>query len=172
MEAAEMCIRLRPCRPGDFHAVAAFIHRLYLKYVTPGCSTRAGVRWWSAFLSPGEENRAAIEKRYRADTIALLAVRRGRLAGVVMGNKRELVRLFVDDRLHRRGIGRRLFAAFEARCRRLGSRRFRVVASLYAVPFYLSCGCRRTTGVRDYHGVRVQPLRKTLAAPLRGGPKA
>jgi hypothetical protein len=59
---------------------------------------------------------------------------------------------------------------YETACLRAGSRELRVRASLYAIRYYESVGYRKTTGVRDFHGLSVQPMRKRLRSrnPLGG----
>ena len=83
-----------------------------------------------------------------------------------MGTPDELKRLIVDEPYQRTGVGRNLMARFEAECLRQGSTRYRIVAALGAVRFYQRLGCRRTTGVRNAHGLKVQPMRKELRTEL------
>jgi GNAT superfamily N-acetyltransferase len=96
-----------------------------------------------------------------------VAVARREIVGIVMGTRAELTRLFVRERYHGNGIGRKLVARFEEECRRVGGTRYRIVASLYAVPFYERVGCRKTTGVRNIHGLPVQPMKKVLGEAQR-----
>jgi hypothetical protein len=35
-------------------------------------------------------------------------------------------------------------------------------SSLYATPFYESVGYKKTTGIRHFHGLRIQPMKKIL----------
>jgi predicted N-acetyltransferase YhbS len=75
--------------------------------------------------------------------------------------------LFVRKDYHRQGIGCRLVEHFEQACRAEGSQVIRVAATLYAVPFYLKMGYKRSTGVRQSwsfagHGLPIQPMRKVL----------
>ena len=60
-----------------------------------------------------------------------------------------------------------LVARFEQACAGEGGRSIKVAATLYAVPFYLAMGYKRTTGVRAYHafgasGLQYQPMKKVL----------
>lgn len=62
---------------------------------------------------------------------------------------------------------------FEQECVREGSEGVRVQATLYAVPFYLAMGYKRTTGVRqmssfDGRGLEYQPMKKTLPGSRMG----
>ena len=91
----------------------------------------------------------------------------GQIVGVLRGRKDRLASLFVRGDHHRQGIGRRLVEQFELECLRQGARNIRVAATLYAVPFYLAMGYKRSTGVRtgwsfEGRGLKVQPMRKVL----------
>jgi GNAT superfamily N-acetyltransferase len=79
-----------------------------------------------------------------------------------MGTTEELKRIFVSERMQGRGIGRRLLRRFEEELLRQGGVRYRIVAALGAVGFYEGAGCKKTTGVRTIHGLRVQPMRKVV----------
>jgi len=79
-----------------------------------------------------------------------------------MGKKNELVRLFIHHRYHGKGIGQKLMQRYEAQCLRRGAISIRVHASLYAVGFYTKMGYKKTTGVRNVKGLKVQPMKKVL----------
>jgi hypothetical protein len=56
---------------------------------------------------------------------------------------------------------------FEQACLRRGVTVIRVAATLYAVPFYLKMGYKRSTGVRsgwsfEGRGLQIQPMKKIL----------
>jgi GNAT superfamily N-acetyltransferase len=91
----------------------------------------------------------------------------GELVGVLRGRTERLASLFVRGDRQRQGIGRRLVERFEEESLQQGSTVVRVAATLYAVPFYLALGYRRSTGVRtgwsfEGRGLKVQPMRKVL----------
>jgi len=85
-----------------------------------------------------------------------------RVVGVVRGIENRLVNLFVDGKCHRQGIATRLVQTFERTCRAAGHDEIVLRGSLYATPFYEAVGYRKTTGVRNFRGLRVQPMRKRL----------
>jgi GNAT superfamily N-acetyltransferase len=91
----------------------------------------------------------------------------GQITGVLRGRLNRLGSLFVASAYQRRGIGRALVEHFESAVRKQGSGVIRVAASLYAVPFYLEMGYRRSTGIRrgwsfQGHGLPIQPMKKVL----------
>ena len=116
--------------------------------------------------SPDKDHQAAIARAIRSEMV-LVAGRKGEILGVLRGRKTRLGSLFVRGDHHRRGIGRGLVIRFEQECARQGGSAIKVAATLYAVPFYLELGYRRTTGVRAYQGfggtgLVYQPMRKVL----------
>jgi GNAT superfamily N-acetyltransferase len=99
--------------------------------------------------------------------IVLVAEDDGEIIGVLRGRRIRLGSLFVRGDYHRRGIGRKLVEHFELECIRQGPTVIRVASTLYAVPFYLAMGYKKSTGVRtgwsfDGRGLKIQPMRKVL----------
>jgi len=91
----------------------------------------------------------------------------GEIVGVLRGRKERLASLFVRGDHHRQGIGCRLVERFEGESLWQGVTLIRVAATLYALPFYLAMGYKRSTGVRtgwsfEGHGLKFQPMRKIL----------
>jgi GNAT superfamily N-acetyltransferase len=112
------------------------------------------------------EHQALIAQMIRSEMV-FVAEDAGEIVGVLRGRPYRLGSLFVHKDYHRRGIGRKLVEHFEQECREQGSPAIRVAATLYAVPFYLMMGYKRSTGVRnswsfDGHGMPIQPMRKIL----------
>jgi GNAT superfamily N-acetyltransferase len=73
----------------------------------------------------------------------------------------------VSRKYHRQGVGRSLVEQFEAEYVTQGVTVFKLSATLYAVPFYLSVGYKRSTGVRSMHsfdegGLLYQPMKKVV----------
>jgi GNAT superfamily N-acetyltransferase len=154
-------VTIRRYRQSDFEPAARLVRDLFAKFIMPD-ATPEGEAWWSSRLSLGRANREDQRRRYAREPLSFVAVENRAVVGIVTGTRAELTRLFVRERHHGNGIGRKLVARFEAECRRIGGTRYRIVASLHAVPFYERMGCRKTTGVRTLHGLPVQPMRKVL----------
>lgn len=96
-----------------------------------------------------------------------LAEMEGKIAGVLRGRMDRLGSLFVAQEFHRQGIAKALVEHFEETVRWKGGTVIRVASSLYAVPFYLRMGYKKSTGIRtswsfDGYGLPIQPMRKLL----------
>ena len=124
--------------------------------------------------SPEKARREAIAQVIRAPMV-LVAADDGEIVGVLRGGRKDkqqrtvLQSLFVKGDHHRQGIGRKLVERFERECLRQGATVIRLAATLYAVPFYLAVGYKRSTGVRsgwsfEGSGLKIQPMRKVLCA--------
>ena len=154
-------IRIRQYRKSDLQSGAKIVWDLWQKFLFRDCSAE-GARWWQAHLAPVKSNMDKIAQRYDEAAISLVATDQGKAIGMVMGTKDELVRLFVHHRYHGKGVGRKLMQRYEAQCLRHGAISIRVLASLYAVPFYTKNGYKKTTGIRNCKGMKVQPMKKVL----------
>ncbi len=154
-------IRIRQYRKSDLQSGAKIAWGLWQKFFIRHC-TAQGARWWQAHLAPVKSNMDKIGQRYAAAPISFVATDKGKAIGMVMGKKNELVRLFVHQRYHGKGIGRKLVLRYQAQCLRHGAISITVHSSLYAVGFYTKMGYKKTTGVRNLKGLKVQPMKKVL----------
>ena len=116
--------------------------------------------------SPEQGHREAIRGVVRASMV-YVAEDRGEIVGVLRGRKERLASLFVRAEYHRQGIGRALVEQFEEESMRQGITVVRVAATLYAVPFYLAMGYKKSRGAHtgwsfEGRGLPVQPMRKVL----------
>jgi GNAT superfamily N-acetyltransferase len=95
------------------------------------------------------------------------------IVGVLRGGRVDelgrtvLQSLFVSGKYHRRGIGQVLVRKFEQEYIRRGVNVFKLLATLHAVPFYVSIGYKKSTGVRTIHsfeerGLPSQPMKKVM----------
>jgi GNAT superfamily N-acetyltransferase len=96
----------------------------------------------------------------------------GQIVGILRGRRDKLQSLFVREDYQRQGVGRRLVEQFEQACDLEEAAEIKVQSSLYAVPFYLAMGYKRTTGIRRMRsfegaGLQYQPMKKVLR---RGSP--
>jgi GNAT superfamily N-acetyltransferase len=162
-------IIVRPYRPSDAPGAGRLIADTFgefnLAYASPAerelllgpfCHAR----------SQEPHHQEAIAEALEAEMV-YVAENEGDVVGILRGRADKLQSLFVRGDHHRQGIGRQLVERFERECLRQGSTAVKVQATLYAVPFYLIMGYKRTTGVRSmriFDGARFpyQPMKKVL----------
>jgi predicted N-acetyltransferase YhbS len=111
-------------------------------------------------------HREAIAHAIRSELV-LVAEDEGQIVGVLRGKRERLGSLFVRGDHHRQGIGRSLVERFEQECVQLGASQIKVASTLYAVPFYVEMGYKKTTGLRTGRsfggsGLKWQPMKKCL----------
>jgi len=122
--------------------------------------------------SARQEQREAIAQAIEAPSV-WVAEADGEMAGVLRGGRTDhlgrtvLSSLFVGGKYHRQGIGRALVERFEAEYLAKDARIFKLSATLFAVPFYLNAGYKKSTGVRRMHsfeedGLPYQPMKKVI----------
>jgi GNAT superfamily N-acetyltransferase len=116
--------------------------------------------------SSEQVHRDAIAQVVRAPMV-YVAEDDGEIVGVLRGRSERLASLFVRGDRQRQGIGKKLVERFEQDSIAQGTKVVRVAATLYAIPFYLALGYKRSTGVHagwsfEGRGLRMQPMRKVL----------
>jgi len=165
----ERAFTVRRYRESDAPSVGELIADTYSKFNLDFATAQERGKLLGPFRharSAGKSHQEAIARAIRS-AVVLVAVEDGEIVGVLRGRQERLASLFVRADHHRQGIGRRLVEHFERECIRQGARKIRVAATLYAVPFYLKMGYRRTTGVRngwsfEGTGLKYQPMKKVL----------
>jgi GNAT superfamily N-acetyltransferase len=166
-------ITIRTCQENELPIIARLIADTYrdfnLTFAPPAERDQLLGTFRHAY-DGDDAQKEALARRMRSE-ILLVALDAVEIVGVVRGEKEKLHSLFVRGDHHRQGIGRRLVEAFEEECMRRGYSVIRLTATLFAEPFYLSMGYKRSTGVRPWRayggeGMFVQPMKKVL--PGRG----
>ena len=167
---SEGLVHIRHYRDSDAQAVGRLIADTFAEYNLSSLAAPERDAMLGPFLharSPDAGHQAAIARAIRSEMV-YVAEREGMVVGVLRGRTTRLGSLFVRGDHHRLGIGRALVDRFERDVLELGGSVLKVAATLYAVPFYLAVGYRRTTGVRPYRGfgwsgMAYQPMKKVLA---------
>lgn len=153
-------IKIRKYRPQDAKAAARLISRTYSKFNwTEGMEE--AVRRYIRNCDPNQ-NLADIRIRFKCTPIFFVALDGTRVVGIVRGIGNRIANLFVEGAYHRQGIGTRLEHKFKAFCSRSGFQEIVLRSSLYAIPFYQALGYKKTTGIRSFHGLKIQPMKKIL----------
>jgi GNAT superfamily N-acetyltransferase len=166
---------VRKYRQSDVRQVAAVIADSYAEFNLSGMSPEGRLSMLGPFAyaeSTLPEHQEALARAIAAPSL-WVAESDGAIVGVLRGGRTDergrtvLMSLFVSGKHHRQGIGRTLLERFEREYAARGVRVFKVAATLYAVPFYLSLGYRRTTNVRSTRSfgeaaLPYQPMKKVL----------
>jgi GNAT superfamily N-acetyltransferase len=149
---------IRKYRQKDLFQAATLISETFRKFNFED-NTPVAAKDYAAFYNPSL-NRAAIKARFDESTLFLVAERGDRIVGMLRAVDNRIVNLFVNQKFRKNGIGKRLIQAYEKECRKRGYQESVLRSQVYAVPFYLACGYKRTTGIRNKNGLLVQPMKK------------
>ena len=153
-------LRIRKYQPSDARNAAALIYRTFAKFNrTEG--NKEAIQGYLAQYNP-KQNPKDIVARFSRTQIFYVAADRKMVVGLIRGRENRVINLFIDSQRHRHGIGSALMTKFENQRRRAGVKEIVLRSSLYAVPFYLTMGYKKTTGIRTFHGLMVQPMKKRL----------
>lgn len=168
-------LTIRRYRESDAVSVGVLIADTYSEFNLSEVTSEQQDAMLGPFLyarSSEPSHRESIAEAIRAPTV-LVAELDGQIVGVLRGGRIDhfgrtvMQSLFVSGNHHRQGIGRKLMQRFERKHITRGATVFKLLATLYAVPFYLEMGYRRSTGVCSIHsfegrGLPSQPMKKIL----------
>jgi GNAT superfamily N-acetyltransferase len=163
-------VTVREYRAADAPAVGILIADVYAKYNLDFATAGQQAELLGPFRnarSDRSEHRAELERTISAHWVLVAEYTRGAIVGVLRGKPGRLQSLFVREDCHRQGVGRALVERFQAECQALAVSSITLASSLYAVPFYLAMGYKRSTGVRTGwsfggSGLEIQPVKKVL----------
>ncbi len=153
----------------DARVVGILIAETYRKFNLQFASREEQEKLLGPFSHAWSEDplhRQAIVHILRTDLIFVAEIDQ-QVVGVLRCRPGRLQSLFVLDNYHRQGIGRRLVRRCENELSIRGSRVIHLASTLYAVPFYLALGYKKSTGIRngwsfEGYGLKYQPMRKVL----------
>ena len=168
-------VNIRRYRKNDAQQVGILIADTYKKFNLSELTTEQQNAMLGPFLyarSKKTSHQKTIAEAVEAPSVWVAEVD-GAIVGVLRGGRVDelgrtvLQSLFVSGKYHRRGIGQALVRKFEQEYIARGVTVFKLLATIHAVPFYLSMGYRRSTGVRIIHsfeerGLTSQPMKKVL----------
>ena len=154
-------MQIRALKPNDIEATSLLIKRTFSEFNRTEGSAEAVARYIEAYNPTGKQDE--LKRRFGGTPICYVAIENQSVFGVVRGVPGRLINLFVDGQYHRRGIGKKLLLRFESDCRKRNVQMVKINASLFGIRFYEANGYKKTTGVRNFRGLSVQPMRKRLA---------
>jgi len=103
-----------------------------------------------------------LAKKFKKLDINFAAFSNKRMVGIIRGKNNRIINLFVDGNFHNHGIGRKLVSLLEQQAKKEKSKYVKIRSSMYAIKFYTKLGYKKTTGVRLYRGLKIQPMKKEL----------
>lgn len=153
-------MKIRKYNERDLCQVALLISETFRKY-NYSSHEQAASDEYVKFYDPSRGTEE-IRKRFDLADEFLVAEVDEQIVGMLRANKNRILNLFVGSDYHKQRIGKQLIQRFEDKCRITNYAEIVLRSQLYAVPFYSSCGYKKTTGIRKKFGLVVQPMKKIL----------
>lgn len=159
MNVEENSCQIRWAEAEDWTPAMNMIWKTFLKF-EGDVYTPEGVRNFLDFITDEALFHSFLKGRY----LLMVAVDKEQIVGAAsVRDGHHLSLLFVDERYHKQGVGRRLLNCF---CKFLkeeaGEQCMTLKSSPYAVGFYERIGFKATGPEEHYAGIRVTPMVKLL----------
>lgn len=153
-------VRYRRFNNKDVVAVALLMPKVYKEFNSDE-ATPEKIQEFYDYIDPKKNsNKELLQKIKRP--IFFVAEDNKKIIGLIRGMPDRVTSLFVEGKYHKQGIGKRLFELFEKDTKKHGAKVIRVRASLFATSFYGKMGFIKSTGQRQFRGMKIQPMKKSL----------
>ncbi len=151
-------MKIRKYKSRDAKEVARVISNTFASFNNKE-GTKKAVNRYITNYSPKKDVKE-LHKSFERTPIHFVALDKNKVIGIIRGNKNRVVNLFILGDYHGKGIGKDLLNIFEKEIKKYGSKLIKIRSSLYAVNFYESQGYKKTTGIRNFMGLKIQPMIK------------
>lgn len=155
-------IKLRKFRKKDTKTVSLLIINTFKKFNSNSYFEKKGVNNFINIFDSKKNTTDQIYNHFLKTPFFYIATDNDNIIGVIRGKLGRISNLFIDGNYHKRGIGKLLLKKFELEMKKQKVKKIKLRASLFAVPFYQKMGYTKTTGVRNFKGLKVCPMRKFL----------
>lgn len=151
---------IRKFKGEDTEKISVLIKNTFLKYNCKEGSKKAVNEYVGLYDIAGDK--IMLLKQIFLESISFVAIDNKKIVGVIRGREDRIFNLFVLGNYHGQGMGKKLIERFEKECRKHKTTKIKVRSSLFAITFYQLNGYSKTTGIRSFRGLKIQPMQKTL----------
>lgn len=155
-------IKLRKFKKTDSENVAFLIFNTYKKFNSKEFIKKSAIQEYLNFYDTAKNSNEQLYKRFLKTPIFFIVIENNKIIGMIRGTSERIVNLFVEGRKHKKGIGRLLVNKFELEAKNQNSKEIKIRASLFATSFYQKMGYKKTTGIRNFRGLKIQPMKKKM----------
>ena len=155
-------IKLRKFRKEDTRVVALLAMNTYKQFNNKEFIKKSAVQEYLNDYDPKKNTDQQLYKKFLRTPIFYVAIENNKIIGMIRGRSERISNLFVEGIQHKKGVGRLLVNKFESEAKKQKSEEIKIRASLYATPFYQKMGYKKTTGIRNFRGLKVYPMKKAL----------
>ncbi len=154
-------LKIRKFKKSDIEEVVNLIRDVYKEFNNKE-GTKEAVQKYIDYYDPSKNPKAKLIERFLNDKIFYVATKNNKIIGIIRGQTNKITNLFVNGKHHKQGIGKKLVTKFETDAKKQGAKEIKIKASLYATKFYQKLGYKKTTGIRNFRGLKMQPMLKKL----------
>lgn len=155
-------IKIRKFKNSDLRKVALLVANTFKKFNAQEYFEKEAIKNYLNQYDLNKNSKQKLLQLFKKTPIAYVAVENNKIIGIIRGKKDKITNLFVDKNYHRREIGKKLIEKFENEVIKQGSNKIKICSSIYAVSFYKKMGYQKTTGIKNFHGLKTQPMKKIL----------
>lgn len=153
-------IKLRAFKISDTYSTAKLVFDTFKFFNSKDGEKEAVKRYLDKYNF--QKNLDKIKKQFSESEIFFVATENNKIVGMIRGRKGRFINLFVNAKCHKKSIGRKLVERYEKECVEKGSHEIKISSSVYAISFYEKLGYKKTTGIRNFKGLKIQPMKKVL----------
>ncbi len=156
-------MKFRKFKKDDIRQVAEIKNSVFSKFNSSEYFKKEAIDWYLDFTNLKKSDEELFEAFYISDkSIFFVAEENNKIIGYIKGSKDRIGNLFVLGNSHKKGVGKKLVELLEKEAKNQNSKEIKIRSSIYAVPFYQKMGYKKTTGVRNLHNLKIQPMKKIL----------
>jgi histone acetyltransferase (RNA polymerase elongator complex component) len=155
-------MNIRKFRKQDTKEVALLAMNTFEKYNGSDFFSKDGVEKTLDFFDPSKNTEKELQEKFAKTPIFYVAEENNKIVGMIRGLPNKISSLFVDETQHKKGVGKKLMLQFEKEAKEKKSEYIKVKASLFATSFYQKVGYKKTTGIRNFMGLKVYNMKKVL----------
>ena len=153
---------IRKYKRHDTVEVALLAMNTFKKYNGSDYFLKEGVTNTLNTFDPIKNTEQDLFEMFNRTTIFYVAEVDGKIVGMIRGLPNKISSLFVEGAEHQKGIGKKLIETFEKEAKKKMSKYIKVRSSLNAVSFYQKVGYRKTTGIRNFMGLKIYNMKRIL----------
>ncbi len=161
-------MKFRKFKKRDIRQIAEIKNSVFSKFNHSEYFEKGAIKWYLNFANPKMSDAKLLEAFHISDeSIFYVAEEKGKIIGYIKGGADRISNLFVKEEHHKKGVGKKLVKLLEVEAKKQNSKEIKIRSSIYAVPFYQKMGYKKTTGIRNMNGLKIQPMKKVFT-PLSG----
>lgn len=155
-------MKIRKHKQSDSVQCTQLIYQVFKKFNGNDYFEKSGIQKVLDSLDVKKLSKEVVLDIFKRAPIVYVAVEGERIIGVIRGSENKVSSFAVDGKFHGKGLGRKLLQQFEDQAKKNGSNYIKLKSSLFAVSFYQKCGYKKTTGVRNFQGLKIINMKKSI----------